>query len=230
MAEQRTFVFSVVFIIVFSALLVSIPADLQGEGSTANTITPVNPSLVSDFSESVDFLPSDFTYNIYSYTLGGRDWLCSYVLGSLEVAAKVLVGGVLWLGQTEICKFYTEDGADRGTSLSFTEIASDASSGVVRYELEYSSAGGSAGGFVIYWNITAYTTPGAAWTADALYMLHGMGFDATAALNIAQLLLGLLFLQLPEVPLLVNVLIAVPIWASVVYLIWFVIKETLPFV
>jgi hypothetical protein len=61
-------------------------------------------------------------------------------------------------------------------------------------------------------------------------MLHGVGIDATAAMDIAQLLLGLLFLQLPDVPVLVNVLIAVPIWASVVYLIWFVIKETLPFV
>ena len=55
MSEQRTFVFAVTFIIVFSALVGSIPVDFQGQGTTTETITPVNPNLLSDFASIKEF-------------------------------------------------------------------------------------------------------------------------------------------------------------------------------
>lgn len=234
-SEQRGFVFSVVFIVIFAALLSSVPIGLMGPGEEAEAIIPVNPNLISDFSESENFTRTDFAYwspalYQYSYDLGGRSWMCFYGADVFSVAAKVLIGGILWLGGLEDCTFISDSGTNRGTGLSFTEIQADADNGTVRYTLQFTSSGNAAGGFVVYWNTTTYSTVSDAWTADELYLLHGMGIESTAILNIGTLLLSLLLLQLPDVPPLVNVLIAVPIWASIVYLIWYIVKEMIPFV
>lgn len=228
-SEQQGFVFSVTFIIIFSLLLSTIPAGLQGPGLTPDMLTPVNPNLVADFSESVDFVRSDFTGVNYFYDLGGRSWICMADDTFFFLWAKVLIGGILWLGGTDACKFVFE-GEDRGESLTFAEIQADADDGTVRYSLEYVLNGNSAGGFILYWNTTLYANASSAWLADGLYLLHGVGIENTASMNIGMLLISLLLLQLPEVPLLVNVLIAVPIWAGIVYIIWFIIKEMIPFV
>jgi hypothetical protein len=144
--------------------------------------------------------------------------------------AKVLIGGVLWLGGFETTTFYCENGTSRGEYLSITEIAEDADEGTVRYNLKFSVSGNDAGGFVAYWNTTLYEDPDDAWWASKLYLLHGVGIESSATANIGALLIGLLTLQLPDVPLLVNVLIAVPIWAGIIYVLWYIIKEMIPFV
>lgn len=228
-SEQQGFVFSVVFIVVFSALLSSIPAGLYGPGLIPDMITPVNPNLIADFTDSIDFVRSNFTFPNYFYNLGGRSWVCMADDTYFFLWAKVLIGGILWLGGTDACEFIF-NGEDRGESLTFAEIEADANDGTVRYSLAYVLNGNSAGGFVIYWNTTDYSDPSDAWLADGLYLLHGVGIENTANMNIVVLLVSLLLLQLPDVPLLVNVLIAVPIWAGIVYILWYIIKETIPFV
>ena len=229
-SEQRGFVFSITFILVFAALLAAMPAGLKGQGGTADTLLPVDPSLITDFSDSVDFTRTDFTNYFYAYDLGGWKWQCGSAGTSFVVSRKVLIAGILWLGQLKETEFMLYNRTSRGTTLTMSEIEGDADDGTVRYSLEYVDNGNDAGGFVVYWNTTTYSNPTDAWNADKLYLLHGIGLGSSATSNIGALLVSLLLLQLPDVPVLVNVLIATPIWACIVYVLWYVIKEMIPFV
>ena len=230
MSEQRTFVFAVSFIIVFSALIGSIPVDFQGQGATAETIIPVNPNLLSDFSDTEEFDKTDFSVGIgnlyYVYELTPITFECVLTGNDFNVGAHTLFVGI-WLGGYSWVNFISVDGTNHGLTVSFSDLEIDAEEGVVRYALKYDDTGNSAGGFVFYWNTTTYSGPSDAWDSNALYLLHGIGI--TASTDIASLLLALMFLQLPEVPTLVNVLIITPIWASIIFVLWFIIKEMIPF-
>ncbi len=232
--EMRGFVFSVVFIIVFSTLLSSIPAGLQGTEATVDTVIPIDPSLVTGFSESENYTRAAFSsvgaVYWYEYELDSKQWYCATNDVVIGLTAKILTWGFLWLGQVNPCKFISPDGTDQGVDLALTTIESDADDGAVRYELEFTLTSQSAGAFVCYWNTTTYDNSTHAWDNDELYLLHGVGIDATATNNIAAILVGLLLLQLPNVPTLINVFLAVPVWACIIYVLWFVIKEMIPFV
>lgn len=229
-SEQRTFVFAVTFIIIFSALVGSIPIDLQGKGATADTVIPVNPNLLNDFAASEEFDKSDFIGTpipfYYAYLLAPTTFDCrNYGDGKFNVGAHTLFVG-LWLGGMSWVNFISENGTNYGTSVSFSDIENDAEDGAVRYTLQYEDTGNSAGGFVFYWNTTTYEGPSDAWDNNKLYLLHGIGIAGNT--DIASLLISLLFLQLPEVPTLINLLIVVPIWASIIFVLWFIIKEMIP--
>ena len=228
-SEQRTFVFSVTFIIIFAVLLSTIPIGLLGQGADPDMITSVDPNVVAGFSDSEAYQQSNFTGGIYEYELGGNTWLCLGPGTGFALGAKVLFAGFLWLGAMNLVKFVSSEGVDRGEALLFTEIETDADEGTISYELLYVDTGNAAGGFSVYWNSTEYTDPANAWGNDSIYLLHGVGLESTAVIDIGSLLLDLLTLQIPEVPLLVNILLAVPIWAAIVYLIWYIIKEMIPF-
>ena len=237
-SEQRGFVFSVVFIIVFSALLSSIPAGLQGSGEDPDTVIPVDPSLLTGFAETEDYHPDNFTWSgaivpyYYDYdALGGRDWRCQTDNTSfLTLGAKDYWLDFLWFGVLDFCKFESPSGQDRGTQLYFTYIDADAEDGTVSYSLELSDSGNAAGSLIIYWNSTEYSSMDDAWDNDGVYLLHGVGLDTTATTNVAVLLVSLLFLQLPDVPVLINILLATPIWACIIFVLWYVVKEMIPFV
>ena len=231
MSEQRTFVFAVTFIIVFSALIGSIPVDFQGQGATVETVIPVNPNLLSDFADTSEFDKTDFSgvtilFYVYDVAVGGTTFECNYYANVFSVAAHTLFVGI-WLGGLSWVNFISDNGTNHGLTVSFSDLEIDAEDGVVRYALQYEDTGNSAGGFVFYWNTTTYSNPSDAWDSDELYLLHGIGL--TANTDIASLLLALMFLQLPEVPALVNVLIATPIWGAIIFVLWFIIKSMIPF-
>lgn len=231
---MRGFVFSVVFIIVFSSLIASIPAGLQGTDSEVETLLPIDPSLVTGFSESENYTRAAFGFvgslGTYEYTLDSRQWFCATDDIVIGITQKVLTWGLFWLGQVNPCNFISPDGIDRGYDLSLSTIATDAEDGAVRYDLEFTlGSADSAGSLVVYWNTTLYPDIQDAWDNDLVYLLHGIGIDATATNNIAEILVGLLFLTLPQVPALVNLFLAVPVWACVIFILWFVIKEMIPF-
>lgn len=231
MSEQRTFVFAVTFIIVFSALIGSIPVDFQGQGATVETVIPVNPNLLSDFADTEEFDKTDFSgigslYYVYDLPVGGTTFECNYYDNDFSVGAHTLFVGI-WLGGYSWTNFYSDNGTNHGLTVSFSDLENDAEDGVVRYALKYEDTGNSAGGFVFYWNTTTYSDPSDAWDSDKLYLLHGIGI--TASTDIASLLLALMFLQLPEVPTLVNVLIITPLWGAVIFVLWFIIKSMIPF-
>lgn len=230
-SEQRGFVFAVTFIILFAALLGTIPTGLQGAESEASNILPVDPSIVTDFADGENYTKSAFLGSplLYEYSLGGKDWRCNYFVTLFSLASKVYFW-FLWLGQTDSVNFVSDNGTDRGPVLSLIEIDSDDVDGVAKYTITNIVSGDSAGSFIVYWNTTAYADPEDAWDNNVLYLIHGIGFTTTATNDIGSLLVGLLFLQLPDVPVIINVLLVTPIWASIIYVLWYVIKEMIPFV
>lgn len=232
--EMRGFVFAVVFIVVFSTLVSSIPAGLQGPANEPDTVIPIDPNILTGFAETEDIHPDNYTGGplyLYDYDdFAGRNWRTFTDDDTfVSLAAKVYFL-IFWFGVLDSCKFESPLGIDRGTQLDFDEIDADDNNGTVRYSMHFSDSGDTAGSFVIYWNYTAYSSIDDAWDNDEAYLLHGVGFENTATTNIGALIVSLLFLQLPDVPVLVNVFIAVPIWASIIYLLWYIIKEMIPFV
>ena len=234
-SEMRGFVFSVVFLLVFGALLSSIPAGLQGPGEEPDTIIPVDPSLITGFADTNNWTPASYSgtggIKVYDYDdLGGHNWRSlTDDDTSLTLGAKVYFV-FFWFGAIDACKFEAPSGQDRGTTLTFAAIDADAENGTVRYSLTFTDSGDTAGSLVVYWNSTAYSSVNDAWDNDEVYLLHGVGFDTSATANIGFLLVSLLFLQLPEVPPLINILLAAPIWACIIFVLWYVIKEMIPFV
>ena len=228
--EMGGFVFSIIFIIVFSTLLSSIPAGLQGTGASPDMVVPVDPSLITGFSETENWTRAAYSLGVYEYSQGNRDWVTGHNDIEIGLLAKVYVLGFIWFGAVDECKFISSEGVDRGTELSLTEMDTDDTDGAHRYDLRFTVNGDSAGKLVIYWNTTAYPAIADAWLAGDLQLLHGMGIEDTATTNIGALIVSLLLIQLPDVPVLVNMFLAVPIWACVVFVIWFIIKEMIPFV
>jgi predicted secreted protein len=230
---MRGFVFAVVFIIVFSALVAAIPIGLQGVGDEVQPLTPIDPSILTDFTDYENYTKSDFTeiagYFVYEYNLAARDWIAGTDGVTFTLQAKVYFF-FLWLGQTDVVKFMSPNGVDRGDEISFTNIDNDSDDGAVRYAITFTTSGKAAGAFVCYYNTTTYSTSTDAWDNDELYMLHGVGIESTATNDIGALIISLLLIRLPDVPPLVNIFLAVPIWACIIYVLWFIIKEMIPFV
>lgn len=233
-SEQYGFVFAVIFLVLFAGLTAMIPVDLQGQGGTPNIVIPVDPALVADFSDYEDFVKSDFGgFGVLQYSAydGNGDTFpydfdCIFATDTFVVAARIYWGGFLWLGAYDVAKWTNDNGTVYG-AVTFSDIDRDATDGSVRYDLTFSSSGNDAGGFVFYYNTTTYTDASDAWDNDALFLVHGFGI--TPNTNIISLLVGILFLQLPDVPVGINLILATPPWASVGYIIWFLIKESLPF-
>ena len=233
-SEQYGFVFAVTFIVLFSVLLSTIPVDFQGTAETPDMIVPIDPSLVTGFSATENYSRSALSgaplFN-YDYDLGGFTWTFRLVDDlTFALGAHVLLGGVLFLGQLDSSKFISPDGDDRGGYLTTSEIDLDVDDGVVKYSLVSIGGGQSQGSLIFYWNTTTYSNATDAWDSYELYILHGMGFAESATSNIGALLVSLLFLQMPEVPLLVNILLVTPLWACIMFVVWFIIKEMIPFV
>ena len=230
--EMRGFVFAVVFIVIFSALIASIPVGFQGTEDTVELQIPVDPSILTDFTDAETYNKTDFTQIaslwVYEYNLASRDWIAATDGTTFELAAKVYAW-IFWLGQIDLVKFKSPNGVDRGTTLSFTEIDADSDDGAVRYSMTFSGSGAAAGSLVTYYNTTSHATASDAWDSAELYFLHGVGIESSATNDIGALIISLLLLQLPDVPPLIGMFLAVPIWACIVFVLWFIIKEMIPF-
>ena len=227
--EMRGFVFSLVFIVVFSALFSSIPVGFQGTGNSPDTVVPIDPNLVTGFADSENYTGAAFTGGTYEYELDSRNWIALDLTTDLSIVVKILSFGI-WLGHLDTCRFVSDGGIDRGDTLAFTEITTDATDGAVRYSLLSTATGNDMGALVAYWNTTTYDNATHAWDNDKLYLLHGIGLGASATNNIGGLLVGLLTFSLPDVPPLINLFLAVPVWACIIFVLWYVIKEMIPFV
>lgn len=235
-SEQYAFVFSVVYILLFSGFTAAIPVDLQGnENTEVNLPVPVDPSLLGGYSDYENFSKAAFSgvsakYYYYpdSGNLGGYNWECSFgvVADSFKVGALIYFLNIVWLGAVDWAEFTNTNGTNYGTSISFSDIDNDQQEGAAKYTMIFSESGKSAGDFFIYYNSTTYSDSEDAWDNGAIYFVHGVGL--TTDTNIASLLLALLFFQLPDMPTLINLMIVAPIWACVVFDIWYIITKMIP--
>lgn len=226
--------FAVAYIIFFAGLLSIIPVDLQGQGDTVIINIPVDPTLTTGFIDYEDFQKSDFSgVLIFSYVydgnanLMGYDFECIYGSSSFWVASRVYWGGFLWLGAYDPV-IWTSNNGTVYNGITFDDLDNDMTDGSVRYELTFTLSGKNAGGFIFYYNTTTYTDSSDAWDNDALFLVHGIGFTATT--DTTSLLLALLFLQVPDIPVILQLFMNTPFYASIGFVIWFLIKESLPFV
>lgn len=236
---MRGFVFAVTFIILFSTLLATIPVGLLGEGSEGDDVTPIDPKLLTGFDEKTNWTSAAYsgsppTY-YYAYSLGtpgaGNDWLSSSDNSTnIQTSIKIYFLGLFWLGALDPAEFEAPDGTDRGTQLDFTEIDADAENGSVVYSMTFRDSGENAGSFIVWWDDDVHALFNDSWDAGVGHIYHGVGIDNLATNNALELVIGLLFLRLPEVPILVNTLLAVPIWAAIIFVAWFLVKEVIPFV
>ena len=231
------FVFAVTYILVFSALVVSIPADLQGQGGFATVPTPVDPALVANFTASTSYSESDFSagaiLDYYYYDLGVYTWEAQYTMTGHFQFDKHLLWYGIWLGAVDWCTLTSVyDGAEYTTfELTLTDIEADSQDGTASYDAVLEDSGNTAGRYIFWYNDTTYDNTTEAWDNDGLTIIHGLGFEeTTGGENMMLLLLQVLFLQIPDVPTSLNALIVAPTWACIVYLIWFIIKESMPFV
>jgi len=97
-------------------------------------------------------------------------------------------------------------------------------------------------GFLVKWddtqlevyfafNTTKYSKPSEAWDHDELYALIGINFDQrNTTFNAWNLIGALLFFKLPNVHPVINMLIAIPIWVMIAWLIYILILKAIPFV
>ena len=233
MAEQRSFIFAIGFLLIFSAVYTTMPVALFGQAGTAETLLPIDPTLITDFAESLNWTKSSYDQvgnTIHYYTLGGWDWLSVTDGTSFAVSRKVKLLGMFWLGALKNTNFFLENGTNLGQSVSMADIADAADNGALRFNLKYVDDGSDAGGFIFWWNTTTYATPALAWASNDLQLLHGLGIGSSAPANVLSLLVSLLLFQLPDMPLLIGVLIGSTLWANIVFILWYVIKESMPFV
>lgn len=229
-SEQRGFVFSVVFIIVFAALLSTVPTGLQGTGGSGTELVEINPDILVDFAAGENWTAAAYTAGSYEYTLNSQYWISFDVTTYITISRKILTFGVLWLGHLDNANFVSQGGTNRGNQLTFTEIESDSTDGTARYTMTLLESGDNAGGFVTFYNTTEYDNATHAWDNDELHLVHGVGLENTATNDIGALIVSLLLFQLPDVPFLINALIATPIWACIIFVFWFIVKEMIPFV
>ena len=147
-SEQYGFVFAVIFLTLFAGLTAMIPIDLQGQGASPEILVPVDPALVSDFSDHAPFDKTDFGGIIGFYheydALGGYDWACYYETNTFWVGAKVYWLGMIWLGGYDPVNWENDNGTIYD-SVTFTDIDNDAVDGAVRYDLTFAESGQNAG-------------------------------------------------------------------------------------
>ena len=229
--EMSGFIFAVMFLFLFPMMLSTIPSDFQGLGDEASTISPLDPVLLTGFESQHNWTKNDYSIfgNNVNYALGGHSWRAQFYQPENTFAhyRKILVYGV-WLGGLREATFYCPNGTDRGNTISFSEIEGDAEEGITRYDMILGN-GDSAGALIFAWNDTLYSGPQNAWNNNELILNHGLGIDETVSLSIGDLLLGLLFWQIPDVPFMLQSIIVVPIYADIAYIVWFIIINMIPF-
>ena len=231
--EMGGFIFAVVFLFLFPMMLSTIPADFQGIAGSPEVVTPLDPALLVGFEYAENWTESYYYEQMvgyYDYGQGGYLWRSTFGYVADDYFShyrKITVLGV-WLGGFRTATFYCANDTNRGTSISFAEINGDAEDGFVRYDMILGN-GDSAGALVFGWNNTLYPDCEDAWDNDALVLVHGMGIDATQSLNIGDLLLGLLFWQIPDVPFMLQAMIVGPLYADIAYIVWFIVINMIPF-
>lgn len=213
------------FLLIYSAFLGTIPVGFLPSTYSNPTITPVDPQLTTGFSTYVVSNSTNFTLGLCDYSMGGFDWHSVASAVGFGLGVKIYTLGIFWL-TTDWVIFTTKTGQSRGDWLTWAYVYADAVNGTAYYTAVCSSASSAV---VFSWNNTAYTYPWNAWGNDSLYIIHGMGASDYAPQSALSLVFGMLTFSLPGIPVLLQVILSAPIYVSILYLIWFFIKEVIPF-
>lgn len=238
MAEIRSFVVTVSFLMIFSLLVGFVPTVIFGGGGLGG-IPPVaglDPAVLSGYQYTKS-IRTNSTYFSASYLLGVAHHYSlgdtSFIMHTYQewpqfrLGVKSLVFGV-WVGGVDWLRFRAKaSGADRGDTLSLDEIQYDYQTGgqPVRYQL-IGRAG--VGDLLCTWDTTLYSTAASAAAANSLYFIHGIGVGEVGSMNVLSFLLSILTFRAPNIHPAINALIAVPIYAVVGYLFLVILEKFKP--
>lgn len=224
MSEMKTFSFVVSFLLVYTALMGSIPAGLLSTTYDNPVLQNIDPQLIAGFDSFVQYDYSNFSGGSFNYDLGGYEWHSASDGSNFGMGVIIRFLGI-WV-DTDWVDFALDSGQSRGTTLTLQEIQADASNGTVRYSAICFTV---TTGIIFSWNPNDYTYAWEAWGNDSLYVIHGIGINDNAPQNAISLVLGMLTFSIAEIPFLIQILINSPIYAGVLYLIFFFVKEIAPF-
>ncbi len=116
-------------------------------------------------------------------------------------------------------------GADRGTSFTPSELDGDYTGGNIRYTARCDHFQM----FIFFgFNETLYSSPSDAWTNNALRILFAIEFDQTnTTVNAWSLISMMLFFQIPTIHPLLNVILTIPLWIALTYLVYITILRAI---
>lgn len=127
-------------------------------------------------------------------------------------------------------EMYNDNGLSRDTTLEVAELEADMVDGTANYrgECDHLSLY-----IVVAYNKTLYGSAEEAWDNEGLGVFFGIHFDdMNTGFNAMNLIASILFFQMPEVHIAINLLIAIPIWIAIGYISLILILraiEALPF-
>ena len=224
MAEMKNFAVVVSVLLIYSALLGTMPAGFMTATYETPELADIDPQLIVGFENYVTMNSTNFTAGGVDYDFGGHGWTAQVINGifSLFYRTQFLIFIPVYTGTT-----LTFESFDRGDFLTWETIYTDSEDGLARYTAKCPQL---TSGLVFTWNTTDYTYPWDAWGNGSLIIVHGVGANiANAPLDVLSLLLAMLTYSVADIPPLLQVLLNSPIYASVLFLVWFIIKEVIPF-
>ena len=177
--------------------------------------------------------PLDTSYYTVDIDIGGRDCDIYYrKANESNLQLFLLHHWHEWiiLPYQHKLDWYNKKGINQGNVLQVSEMQADdtEAEGKISYRAQCEH-------FTYYstlaYNTTLYGNFTHAWNYHALYAFFGIEFqDVDTSYNAFELIARLLFFQMPDIQTHVNALMAIPMWATIGYLIYAFITSVIPFI
>lgn len=236
LGELKPLMVVISFLGIFAILAGTIPGEFYAasyEGREINVPEYFEAVDISSFMETYNFTIDDPSWFEEEWELGGYNWIMNADYDDNFIGlGKKNYWWFFWVGTTNM-KFRNTQGIDRGTFLNQEELNED-------YDTEkdytkYTCEGDddpSVGCTVFFgFNTSKYDTPSQAWENGELYFMQGLGFDQINTSTNAWNLVGMLLIfQMPNIHPIINMIIAIPLWICIAYLIFALILKVIPFV
>ena len=161
--------------------------------------------------------------------LGGRD-LDMWYKKANETEHKIKhehLYGVFIFTFSHFMDHYDKSGINKGKTLDVSDLEAnrnpDNKTSMFRIKCNHFEA------TAIYnFNSTKWANFTDAWDHNELYVFHGIDFDQTSTgYNAFYLISRLLFFQMPEMNVVLNMIIAIPVWIAIGYIVVILIYRTI---
>ena len=243
-AKLRGFIFAVTFLGTLFLLIAWIPAELfEADPSREIWVPEVFEGIdVYAFAETKTIQLNetggqtsmyDSSYYDMHVDIGGRNCDLEYKKANETTLQLFLIHyWTEWviIPYSHKLHWYNNKGINQGNILQVSEMQADDTldEGKVTYRAQckhftYHST--------FAYNTTLYGNFTHAWNYHGLYGFFGIKFeDVDTSYNAFELIARLLFFQMPDIETHVNALMAIPMWATIAYLIYAFITSVIPFI
>jgi len=235
--ELKSLVLVVSFLGLFAVWVTMIPSGFYASEYEGRELT------VPDYFEGIDIQTFSQTSNFTIDFSGSQVFDEYFDLGGWHMYFQGYKYGLDYLKAAHYASWWifgwdyhyadwclTTSGANYGTELTFTDLDNiwDGQTNMIAFNCRTDQTQ-----WRVYfgWNTTTYAKPSDAIAANEMEVLYGIGFDkVNTSINAWNIVGSLLFFQMPDVHPLINLVIAIPIWAAIGYLVYVLILKAIPFV